>query len=558
VHTLRKLRLAQRFTLLITLCALGLLGFAALAMTTLDTLRVGGPVYRHIVQGKDLIADVLPPPEYIIESYLTTLQLADPAFQRERDELLIRLRSLREEYIQGHTRWQQEQLEEELSALMSTHTYEPAMAFYRVAFEQLAPALQAGDKDGVAYAMRALKTHFTAHRDAILRTVQVAGERHEIDERQADAKVKQAKMLLAAILLAVIGASVGGAIVISRSVTRPIQEAVRVAEVVAAGDLRSEFRTGYDDEAGRLMLALQRMNGNLATIVQGLRGDAETVVLNANEIAEGSQELSARTETQAGSLEETASAMEEFTAAVRQNAEHAAQASRLAASASDIAGRGGRAVSSVVRTMGAIRDCSRKVADIVGVIDSIAFQTNILALNASVEAARAGAQGRGFAVVASEVRTLAQRAATAAKEIRALIDDSVAQIDTGSTLADGAGATMAQIVEAVQGVAAIMQEIREASHEQSAGIEQINESVLVMDEMTQKNAMLAQESAAAAQGMQETAQAFARSVAIFKVGGDGQATETIGRIGSPSSRAHAVRRSRAGGQGGIAVPYYLS
>ncbi|HZW12221.1 MAG TPA: methyl-accepting chemotaxis protein, partial [Noviherbaspirillum sp.] len=287
-----------------------------------------------------------------------------------------------------------------------------------------------------------------------------------------------------------------------RAISRPLEEAVRFARSVAEGDLTKNIEVESRDETGQLLAALKQMNESLANTVGQVRAGTETITVASREIASGNADLSSRTEAQASSLEETASSMEELTSTVKQNAENARQANQLVVSASDYALKGGEVVGQVVDTMGSIKDSSRKIVDIIGVIDGIAFQTNILALNAAVEAARAGEQGRGFAVVAAEVRNLAQRSAGAAKEIKALIQDSVEKVDAGSKLVDQAGTTMDEIVTSVKHVADIMNEIAAASHEQSAGIEQVNQAITQMDEMTQQNAALVEQAAAAAQSMQ--------------------------------------------------------
>jgi methyl-accepting chemotaxis protein len=304
---------------------------------------------------------------------------------------------------------------------------------------------------------------------------------------------------------------------ITRSVVRPLNRAVEVARTVASGDLTSRIDVQGSDEAAQMMQALKDMNASLAHLVLDVRTGSGEIATAASEIASGNLELSSRTEQQAGSLEETASSMEEMTSTVRQNAENALQANQLAASASGVARRGGDVVARVVETMGDIDAASRKIVEIIGVIDSIAFQTNILALNAAVEAARAGEQGRGFAVVASEVRNLAQRSAAAAKEIKQLIDDSVGKVSLGSQLVGEAGATMDEVVTSVQRVTDIMAEISSASREQEAGITQINHAITEMDSVTQQNAALVEEAAGAAGSLQEQAQHLAQVVSVFKV-----------------------------------------
>ncbi len=302
-----------------------------------------------------------------------------------------------------------------------------------------------------------------------------------------------------------------------RAISAPLNASVRIARGVASGDLTQQIYVTSNDETGQLLQALKDMNDSLINTVGKVRQGTETIGVASREIAAGNGDLSSRTESQASSLEETASSMEELTATVKQNADNARQANQLVVSASDFAVKGGNVVGQVVQTMGSIKESSRKIVDIIGVIDGIAFQTNILALNAAVEAARAGEQGRGFAVVAAEVRNLAQRSAGAAKEIKALIGDSVEKVDTGSRLVDEAGQTMEQIVTSVKHVADIMSEITSASQEQSAGIGEINQAITQMDEMTQQNAALVEQAAAAAESMQEQAALLAEAVAAFKL-----------------------------------------
>ena len=304
---------------------------------------------------------------------------------------------------------------------------------------------------------------------------------------------------------------------LSLSITRPLARAVDVARQVAAGDLRVSVAGASRDETGQLLDALHDMAGKLSALVSGVRGSTETIAVAAQEISSGNGDLSRRTEAQASSLEETSSSMEELTGIVRQNADNAQRANELVIATSGVAVKGGQVVGEVVSTMNGIRDSSRKIADIIGVIDGIAFQTNILALNAAVEAARAGEQGRGFAVVASEVRNLAQRSAGAAKEIKTLIVESVEQVERGGALVERAGKTMDEIVHSVHQVTALMGQISTASNEQSEGIEQVNIAVAEMDRMTQQNAALVEQAAAAAESMEEQSRALAQAVSVFKL-----------------------------------------
>jgi methyl-accepting chemotaxis protein len=301
-------------------------------------------------------------------------------------------------------------------------------------------------------------------------------------------------------------------------ITGPVKRAVAIARRVADGDLTENIEVDSRDELGQLQQALKDMNGNLLNIVREIRGGTDAMATASSEIAAGNMDLSSRTEQQAASIEETASSMEELTSTVKQNLDNAMQANTLTESASAVAREGGAVVAEVVETMAGITTSSKKIVDIIGVIDGIAFQTNILALNAAVEAARAGEQGRGFAVVAAEVRTLAQRSASAAKEIKELIGDSVQKVDAGSTLVARAGATMEQIVSSVRRVTDIMAEITAASREQSAGIEEVNLAIAQMDQVTQQNAALVEESAAAAGSMHDQANSLAQAVSAFKLG----------------------------------------
>ncbi|GHC85489.1 methyl-accepting chemotaxis protein [Pseudorhodoferax aquiterrae] len=304
-----------------------------------------------------------------------------------------------------------------------------------------------------------------------------------------------------------------------RSIRQPLQESIRVASAIADGDLTQRIDARRLDEFGELMRALQHMNGSLANIVGKVRSSTDSIATASSEIAQGNADLSHRTEQTASSLQSTASSMEQLTATVQQTAGSAGTASQLVASASEVASRGGQVVSQVVSTMSDINTSSKKISDIIGVIDGIAFQTNILALNAAVEAARAGEQGRGFAVVASEVRNLAGRSAEAAKEIKGLIGASVEKVESGTQLVADAGRTMEEIVHSVQRVNDIIGEIRSATSEQSQGISGVNRSVAELDQMTQQNSALVEQSSAAAQSLREQAQGLAALVSVFRVGG---------------------------------------
>ncbi len=386
---------------------------------------------------------------------------------------------------------------------------------------QQAQQLARADKldEGQALLRTSVVPAVTAWQQAIGAMIDAQAQRNKADQAAGIAQYERARMWLVIVGVTALVLASGIGYLISRSITRPMNRAVQVARTVASGDLTSRIDVDSTDETGQLLAALKEMNASLQNIVGQVRGGTETIATASTEISMGNFDLSARTEQQASSLEETAASMEELTSTVKHNADNARQANGLAQTASDVARRGGAVIADVVTTMGVIKDSADKIVDIIGVIDGIAFQTNILALNAAVEAARAGEQGRGFAVVASEVRTLAQRSANAAKEIKALIDTSVANVGEGSRLVGQAGATMDEIVTSVARVTDIMGEITMASREQETGIEQINQAVSEMDTVTQQNAALVEEAAAAAQSLQEQASSLAEVVSVFKLEG---------------------------------------
>ncbi|MET3444662.1 methyl-accepting chemotaxis protein [Variovorax paradoxus] len=389
---------------------------------------------------------------------------------------------------------------------------------YLAAREEVSKAKLAGDMEG---ADRIFNERFEPTSRSYLAGVQqmVDAERTQLDAAAERSKEMRASTSLMLIICGALSLGLGLVLawLLVRSITHPLRRAVEVAEAVAAGDLTSRIDVTTKDETGQLMHALKGMNGSLAKVVGEVRTGTDAIATASGQIAAGNQDLSSRTEEQASSLEQTAASMEELTSTVKQNADNARQANQLALSASEVAVRGGGVVNQVVDTMGSINASSKKIVDIIGVIDGIAFQTNILALNAAVEAARAGEQGRGFAVVASEVRSLAQRSGAAAKEIKGLIDDSVGKVEAGSRQVTEAGRTMDEIVDSVKRVTDIMGEITAASQEQSTGIEQVNQAIAQMDQVTQQNAALVEEAAAAAQSMQEQAASLVEAVSVFKL-----------------------------------------
>jgi methyl-accepting chemotaxis protein len=690
----------MRFTIILSILVIGFSLFGFATFKAMNTLNVNGPIYQRIVQGKDIIADVLPPPEYIIESYLVALQLTQATAPSEISALVARFQMLKTEYESRHGYWLNQSLGQELHAPLVERSYQSAQAFYNEANQRFLPSIQTGDRDGSLASLMKMRHAYEEHRSAIDQVVKLATARNAEDEAQALNTIHKYKIVLAGIFVFSVAIAIILTFMVSRGILKSLKTAQQVAGAIAKGNLNSSIDVHQQDEIGELLrsmkaiqdpinmfvtdldimakkhadgwvkeqldvpkfsgiygkmahevneliqsrIAINRrligivnqyakgdfsadmdvlpgetiaiteimnnskktlldinneikilaeagaqgdfskrsnadkfdftfkeiltnfnnlmetcdvgfndvlhvanalaqgdltqtidkdypgtfgevvvgMNNiveNLKTLVGDIKSSTDSINTAAKEIAAGNNNLSHRTEEQAASLEQTASSMEELTSAVQHNAANAQQANRLAVNATDTASRGVEAVGQVVTTMNDINESSRKIGDIISVIDDIAFQTNILALNAAVEAARAGEQGRGFAVVAVEVRNLAQRAAAAAGEIKILINDSVDKVSDGSKLVAQAGLTMEEIVSSIRGVTDMMAEITGASSEQSSGIEQINQAIGQMDDVTQQNAALVEQAAAAAESLEEQSQNLVITVSSFKVDG---------------------------------------
>ncbi len=370
---------------------------------------------------------------------------------------------------------------------------------------------------------------------------------NHVDQTKQEAAVSYEQALWTVLVLAAVALVIGlvAAVLITRSIVRPVGEAVGIADHIAGGDLTQKIVVSGRGETSQLLAAMQKMQQALSTLVSTVRQGAEGVATASAQIAQGNQDLSSRTEQQASALEETSASMEEMGSTAQQNADNARAASQLALSASTVAQQGGEVVGQVVSTMREIQHSSQKINDIIGVIDGIAFQTNILALNAAVEAARAGEQGRGFAVVAGEVRTLAQRSAEAAKEIKQLINASVERVEQGTTLVDQAGSTMQEVVQSIQRVTDIVGEISSASQEQNAGVGQVSEAVSNMDQATQQNAALVEESASAAASLQQQADQLLQAVSVFRVNGGVPLSAAAPRAAAPAPSHKPVSVPRA-------------
>ena len=443
--------------------------------------------------------------------------------QQLRDEIV----ASREAFVVSIKRLQELLFLDEGKALLAK--IEQARGIYVQSQTKFYALLDAGDMEGATHE---LQTVTLVQLELISRYCQDLSDLQnrlaQEDGAQAVAAADWARWIVIATGLIAAALGMGLAWVITRSITRPLVQAVGVAQSVAQGQLGNAMAIDRSDETGDLLQTLQAMDQSLVQIVTNVRQGSDAIATATTQIATGNLDLSGRTEEQASALEQTTAAMHELSGTVAQNYESGKQASALAETAAQVAMRGGKVVAEVVDTMEAINTSSRKIADIIGIIDSIAFQTNILALNAAVEAARAGEQGRGFAVVASEVRALAGRSADAAREIKGLIAESVGNVSNGSTQVEKAGSTMDEIVVSVRRVADIMREISEASQDQTVGIAQINQAMQQMDQVTQENAALVEEAAAAAQSLQSQAQALVQTVSVFHTPASSQPQYALG------------------------------
>ena len=443
--------------------------------------------------------------------------------QQLRDEIV----ASREAFVVSIKRLQELLFLDEGKALLAK--IEQARGIYVQSQTKFYALLDAGDMEGATHELQTVTLVQLALISQYCQDLSDLQNRlAQEDGAQAVAAADWARWIVIATGLIAAALGMGLAWVITRSITRPLVQAVGVAQSVAQGQLGNAMAIDRSDETGDLLQTLQAMDQSLVQIVTNVRQGSDAIATATTQIATGNLDLSGRTEEQASALEQTTAAMHELSGTVAQNYESGKQASALAETAAQVAMRGGKVVAEVVDTMEAINTSSRKIADIIGIIDSIAFQTNILALNAAVEAARAGEQGRGFAVVASEVRALAGRSADAAREIKGLIAESVGNVSNGSTQVEKAGSTMDEIVVSVRRVADIMREMSEASQDQTVGIAQINQAMQQMDQVTQENAALVEEAAAAAQSLQSQAQALVQTVSVFHTPASSQPQYALG------------------------------
>ncbi|RTL41590.1 MAG: HAMP domain-containing protein [Burkholderiales bacterium] len=511
LHWFRNVGVGTRLGMLALVSGLAVATAAAVGLWASSRITTLG---ERVIESKDVVADVLPPPLYLIEARLVVSQAIDgsmsPAEARRELQRLSAEHDAREAY------WRQHPVEG-LPQNLLVDQYDTAHRFMAAAVALLAGADSAAQLQARPAEWQALHAAYLSHRAAVDRTVQVSSALGDQAIDGLNGVISTSRRgLWATLVVATLATALLSWLVI-RSILRPLHVAMTSVRRVAAGDLSHRAPLEGQDELSDLQRALHEMQGALADIVVGVRANADSVATASTQISEGNSDLCQRTEAQASALQQTAATMEELGATVRINAERARAASGVALQAQSVAEQGGALMAQVIETMGGIRDGSRRIGEIVGVINDIAFQTNILALNAAVEAARAGEQGRGFAVVASEVRRLSQRTAQSAREITQLIADCASRVEDGAHQVDGAGQTMSRIVAAIREVNASVLDISQASSDQSEGVSQVSETVSRLDESTQRNAALVVQSAAAADSLRAQSAQLVDMVQCFRL-----------------------------------------
>lgn len=521
------IKLTHQFLALLVIIIAGFVTYGLWSFKTLNNLKVNGPLYLRIVQGKDLIADILPPPKYIIESYLVALQ-ARNATAAERKPLADRLMTLKNEYDARQAYWTESNLNGELREQLLNESDKPAKEFYKIAFDQFIPALEKGDNLAASAALTAMKLHYDAHRAVVDKMVAGATNRNIADEANAKTVIETGMRVMLTVILSALALVILLLVIIARNVLGKlggeVSYATQIANSIAGGDLTVAVNVKNSDTKS-LLYTMKTMRDSLVKVVSEVRGSADALSSASEQVNATAQSMSQAASEQAASVEETSASVEQMTASITQNTENAKVTDGMAVQAAQQAGEGGSAVKQTV-------DAMKQIAKKIGIIDDIAYQTNLLALNAAIEAARAGEHGKGFAVVAGEVRKLAERSQVAAQEIGEMAGSSV-------EVAEQAGKLLAEMVPAIKKTSELVQEIAAASEEQSSSVEQVNNAMVQLNQITQQNASSSEELAATSEEMSGQAEQLQRLMAFF-VTADSDAQPAAGRTKNPVEQRQAM------------------
>lgn len=510
-------KISQQLSFVVAMFIGGFLVFAGLSYFTLMKFSVNGPVYNTITQGKDLIADVLPPPKNLMESYLIVHQMSDDMDDSHRESLIQQMHVLRKEYMTRHEFWKNQNLEKDISTYLLQESYVPAKDFYDIFFDKLVPTMQSKNSKDFALILQDLEKKYQLHQQALQKVVKLTTEQNKKLEISTTDHLKNSKMIEIIVFTLIIIIATGIAFFMIRRITKSLNHTKSVIEAMASNDFTSNIQIYSQDEIGEVSKSLILLQQKISQVLKQVVSNINATKLTAGEMASGNLDLSSRTESQAGIVQNMNAAIATFAKTVEVNEAQVSDIDTQVKNAVFVANNASDNISTLLKAMNNIQEQSEKVLDIVSVIDSIAFQTNILALNAAVEAAHAGEQGRGFSVVASEVRSLAQRAASAAKEIQELINASVEGTKQGCSLANQAGNTMHQLAVVVNNVNEGVVDISAESKKQTVTIHSIVSSIERIDETTQQNAALVEEAASIAANLEQETQALGQVVSIFKI-----------------------------------------